>query len=243
MENANKRKNLLNPQERWLNIALAHYKARLYKEALEACTKALQIDSNYVRAHLGKGLIFNNLKRYDEALLAFERVLGLDSVNIKAYYGKGKALYELKRYEEALAVFNQLLELDPQHAEASYDKRKTLLEIGKALYASHQYIEALATCVHATEFAAIDEENCSRGERRTLYQLGSIFYELGGTLFNLKRYEEALTAYEYAIQIKYSPMQACYGKGMILRALHRDEEAKAAFRKSSSYSNAPMASL
>ncbi|BAZ04016.1 tetratricopeptide repeat protein [Calothrix sp. NIES-3974] len=57
----------------------------------------------------------------------------------------------------------------------------------------------------------------------------SQFYEQANTLYDLNRYEDALQAYNKALEMRDNFPQAWYGKGKVLSALKRDREALAAY--------------
>jgi tetratricopeptide (TPR) repeat protein len=61
--------------------------------------------------------------------------------------------------------------------------------------------------------------------------------EEGNALYNLKRYEEALAAYEQAIRLDPNDADAYNGKGIALRNLNRHEEAKQALEKAHQLEN------
>ena len=57
------------------------------------------------------------------------------------------------------------------------------------------------------------------------------YHNKGNILRGLKRYEEAIVAYDHAIRLNPNFAVAHYGKGAALRDLGRSKEADSAFEK------------
>ncbi len=117
---------------------------KLYKEALDALEKALQINPN-------------NAKIYTDLSQAYEQALHIDSDNAKILAHKSKAVWTLVRqgkelhcrecYIEAIAAFDQALQIDPSNATILYEKDqafRSLVRAGKNLYDQERYAEAIA---------------------------------------------------------------------------------------------------
>jgi len=68
----------------WLKKAHEHYKLEQYRDVILACNQALQIDSAFDRAHLGRGLAFYKLNNINMALLALNQTI---RCNPKKYKG------------------------------------------------------------------------------------------------------------------------------------------------------------
>ncbi|MEQ8383088.1 MAG: tetratricopeptide repeat-containing serine protease family protein [Coleofasciculus sp. A1-SPW-01] len=133
-----------------------------------------------------------------------------NSISIEELAQRGNRLYRLRRYIESLECFNKIIKINPDYRIAWY-ARGFLLS---------QHLEKLGQGLNSLEEATkIDPDYHTAWHWR-----GVVLYELG-------RYEEALTSFEQAIE-NYSHdayYQAWYGKGQALEALGRHEEALAAF--------------
>ncbi len=86
-----------------------------YRKALDAYSRALDIDPNNAFAWSIKGWTLLNLGRYEEALDAYSRALDINPNNALAWSIKGAALDELGRYEEALDAYSRALDIDPDN--------------------------------------------------------------------------------------------------------------------------------
>lgn len=131
------------PKEQWLEEADSHLKANRFKEALEACEHAIQIDPNNALAYNMKGVALRNLGRPKEALDAFDQAMRLNPKLVAAYCNKGATLNDnLHRYGEALTLFEQALQLDPNDEFAHTGK-------GYALIGLQKFVEAVAAFDHS----------------------------------------------------------------------------------------------
>lgn len=118
-------------------------KLGLYEEALIACEKAIEQDSNYISAWFDKGWILGGqLKCYEEALEAIDKVIELRPDHVVAWVNKGWNLGKLKRYEEALKAIDKATELRPDYADAWYNKGWILDELNRHEEAIKAYDKA-----------------------------------------------------------------------------------------------------
>ena len=135
-----------------------------------------------------------------------------NSISIEELAQRGNRLYRLRRYIESLECFNQIIKINPDYRIAWY-ARGFLLS---------QHLEKLDQGLNSLEEATkIDPDYHTAWHWR-----GVVLYELG-------RYEEALTSFEQAIKIYRhgAYYQAWYGKGQALEALERHEEALKSFNR------------
>jgi tetratricopeptide (TPR) repeat protein len=169
-----------------------------YLDALISYKQATRLQPDFIEAYIAQCEPFTQLKRYKDALTLSEQAIRLDPNNILAYKKKGNALDNLKQYEEALTAYEQALHLDPNDALA-YKKK------GNALCRLKRYEEALTAYEQALRLDPNDEF-ADDGKQ---YVLGLLkkkenalaYKKKGDTLFKLKRYEEALTAFEQALRL------------------------------------------
>ena len=153
---------------------------------------------------LDEGIKYRKAKQYEKALVAFERALRLDRKYARAYRNKGDALYELERYTEALNAYTLALDLDPTSVRTHENMANTLYHLGQ-----HN--------------ASLDAYNCAF--QRTSTPTSQLWRGKGDALFYLKRYTEALQAYEQAIRLEPGSADVHYNKGNALLCLERYQEA------------------
>ncbi len=153
---------------------------------------------------LDEGIKYRKAKQYEKALVAFERALRLDCNYARAQRNKGDTLYELERYTEALNAYTLALDLDPTSVRTHENMANTLYHLGQ-----HN--------------ASLDAYNCAFQLMST--PTSQLWRGKGDALFYLKRYEEALQAYEQAIRLEPGSADVHYNKGNALLCLERYQEA------------------
>jgi tetratricopeptide (TPR) repeat protein len=121
-------------KEQWLDEGYVHFTAQRFKEAVTACSFALELDSTYALAFYYRGYVYYHLKEYQKALADFDYALALNSSNAIAYYNRGNVYRDLKRYHQAIQDYDHALELEPNLSDArasrgvSIDERMSRME-------------------------------------------------------------------------------------------------------------------
>jgi TolB-like protein/DNA-binding winged helix-turn-helix (wHTH) protein len=100
-----------------LAACLAFHEWR-WAEAGREFERAIEVNPNYVTAHLWRGLYLGNLGRFEEDVAERTRGLGLDPLNLAANAGLGDALGRSGRLEDAKRQLQKTLDLDPDFAQA-----------------------------------------------------------------------------------------------------------------------------
>lgn len=145
-----------------------------------------------------------NFRRQIEAAM-------LNPRDADAHYQLGLIYQQRRQYDEAAASFRRSIEIYPQEADAH-------LQLGRALRAQGNNGEALR---HFEEAVRLDK-NVGRQEG---------WRDLGATLVDLNRIDEALPALErYTNQRSYDP-EGLFAYGAALRGAGRIDEARQAFQQ------------
>jgi tetratricopeptide (TPR) repeat protein len=99
---------------------------RLYDQAVEAYSKAIELRPFYADAHVGLGDARAAKGEIDAAIAAYQKALTFNPLNPRVHMSLGKIYYgEKGLYYEAVSAYKRAIELDP----ASVDARMGLGEV------------------------------------------------------------------------------------------------------------------
>jgi tetratricopeptide (TPR) repeat protein len=115
---------------------------RLYDQAAQAYTAALEIWPDYAEARVGLGDARQAKGQFDEAIEEYRKALAVEPTNARVYLGMGKIYYNEKQlYHEAVAAYQQAITLDPKLLDAH-------LSLGELYEEKGLYEEAVARYSH-----------------------------------------------------------------------------------------------
>ena len=101
-----------------------------YKGAIDAYTKAVELDPKHINALLQRAFCNNAQGNYDACVADYTAILANRPDHKFSHLSRGTAYYKLKKYKEALADFNRVIELDPENQEAYNNRGKVKKETG-----------------------------------------------------------------------------------------------------------------
>ena len=87
----------------WSDMGNALYGSKMFGEAINAYSKAIELDPEHALAYFGRGLAYAELKIYDKAAKDFGKAIELDPAYALAYFGRGGAYIRLNRIREGCA--------------------------------------------------------------------------------------------------------------------------------------------
>lgn len=111
---------MIRGSKEWLiKIAIKYYKAKLFKETIEACEKALALDLGYITPYYGIGKSLIGLHKYQEALGVYNKALAIKETK-ELYTQRGMLYSILKQYACASNDHYRALALDPDMKKYKY---------------------------------------------------------------------------------------------------------------------------
>ncbi|MBR3460284.1 MAG: tetratricopeptide repeat protein [Clostridia bacterium] len=198
-----------------------------HDEALIERRKAVDIEPNNPRCHHDLGTTLYNLQRYDEALEEEQKAIELSPTNAKYHYWRGSMLMKIERYEEALFEAEKAIEFAPNN-----DKYLCFasLVLEKLIYNHY------SSSSKSGDFNVCNEKHSNDGKQIEL-ELGDAekYYDSGLKLWNLRKYNEALKAFEKAEKLADESTRYYNGLGFYLNSLEHDDEAIDNFERASKY--------
>ncbi len=160
-------------------------KQKAYYKALLALEQARQASPNDVGYLAQTGDLLFRLRRFEQALTMYEQASTLQTDESIYYECQGRILVYLERYEDALAAYKQALRVSPRiryYEQAG----KLLLQLGD--------YQGMLTLYDEMELISIGDPHQFRQSTPALLA------SKGQALFQLERYDEALTCYQDAIK-------------------------------------------
>ena len=167
-----------------LDLAIFYYK------------KANKINPQNTSVYHGLGQIFFNLSQWEDAVNIYRKGLKLDPNSDRLNYNLAEALVQLEQWEDAIIAYQQTLNINPNLAQIH---RK----LGDAFYyrASRDRKQILAHYLQLIEDNPHNIQNYHQAlelEPRN----AELYLKLGNCLVFNQKLDEAIVAYQTALQIK-----------------------------------------
>ncbi len=109
-------------------IGRVFYEKRMYEEAINQFSEAIQLDSRLVEAYLGLGLTYTAIGLLDEAIHIYRKCLALQPEYADVHCRLGQAYRKKTLLSEAIIEFQKAIDLNPRYEEAYYYLSLTSLE-------------------------------------------------------------------------------------------------------------------
>jgi Tfp pilus assembly protein PilF len=180
--------------------------------AAAACSTAQSVPDVQrlqARAAFERGLKHFEAREAPQALAALREAVGLDPTSAIYRDVLGLIFSQLQRPDLARDEFRQAVALDPQLGDAHF-------HLGVSLAESMEWAEAVAAYRKALSLPSL-----------TVLDLAH--QNLGLALYHLRQYAEAEQELRFAITISREMQAAYYHLGLVLTAMGRLAEARAAF--------------
>lgn len=162
-----------------------------YEEAIKNYNKIIEIDSDFFKAWLSKGLALQNLGKNEEAIICYDKCIEMNPRNSWPWNNKGSALISLGKYNEAIRFLDKSIEIAPKNSLAWSNKGAALRYLGKF----EDAIECFDKCI---ELRPRDSFNWA---------------EKGQALLCLYKYGDAVRSFNQAINLSPDNSFALLGKG------------------------------
>jgi tetratricopeptide (TPR) repeat protein len=179
---------------------LLYYQAKLmfdgkgYKDAFDACSRAVELNPKYIEAMILKGDCKFALKEYAYAVKEYNDAVKLMSAEkpiYEAYKARAKARFETRDYKNAVNDWNVYLEAFPKEEGALISRGACKIETGDNTGAIADLDEAIK--LNDKNPVSYNYRGVAKGEN--------------------KQFVEALKDFDYAIKLKYN-----YGEAFVNRA-------------------------
>jgi tetratricopeptide (TPR) repeat protein len=164
---------------------------------------------NSAQVHILMGQALDGLGRTPEAITEFQEAVKENPKEPDANFGLGYLHWKSSHLDEAKASFEEELKVDPNHPQA-------LAYLGDIALKNDKPEEAVKY---------FDRVVKQRKDIRIAY------LDMGAALMELKRYSEAQTALQRAVELDPTQPDAHFRLGRLYQAMGENEKAKAEFAK------------
>jgi tetratricopeptide (TPR) repeat protein len=113
------------------------------KEAIEALTKAIELDPRHWMAYMIRGGIFVDLKDYHQGIKDYDKVIELWPKDSYAYVKRGEAYDAMGNSERAIKDYDKAIEADPRSARAYAHRGSVYAALGDAQQAIKDFDKAI----------------------------------------------------------------------------------------------------
>ncbi len=181
---------------------------KMYHEALGMYDAAVAYDPYNSMAWNKLGVAHMRTGRYEDAVDSFEKAIAIDPFSANAWTNMGDSLAMLGRHGEALEAYDRALGINQKDTYALLRKGMSLQESGDSAGAMRIYEDVIL----------LTDQEIRKHPNYAAYN-AELWTNRGDALSRLGRYEEAVTAYETALEINPKFERAESGRTFAMDAI------------------------
>ena len=111
-----------------------------YNNAVDAFSKAIELQPKSAEAYNNRGLAYHNLHQHKRAIEDYNEAIRLKPDYAEAYNNRGNDSYQ---HQRAIADYNEAIRLKPDYAEAYNNRGNTYHKLGQHQRAINDYTKAI----------------------------------------------------------------------------------------------------
>ncbi len=196
----------------------ALYELKKYKYALEILDVCLQKEPQNVNVLYKKGMCYYQQNKIDQCIPLMIQIIEIDEKNAKANKNLGSIYYKQNKYKEAISCFEKVVVSEPFNIELLNVLAVCYEKIGLSEKANDTYriIEKYNPQDPLMELSIAEnkiKQNDFIGARAIYYSTLNrfedkeiIYYYIGNTYYNEKKYDSALIHYNLVYQSNHTPI-------------------------------------
>lgn len=217
----------------------AYYEQGDFNKAIEAYTRALEIEPRFVEAYSNRGMAYYAQGRFDQAIVDYNQALGLSPRDAKARLNRGAVYHRLGQFDLAQADYSQSIASDPAFAAAYSNRGMTLAAQGRFDQALLDYTKALELNPTSADVyinrADIYRKTGTVEQALSDYaraleldpQNAAVYMNRGNLYFSRGDFDKALADYNSAIAINPGQADFYSNRGVLYYGIGRLDEALA----------------
>jgi tetratricopeptide (TPR) repeat protein len=189
------------------SLSACYYSQKNYDPAVLVLCKSLQLDSSNAAAHRRLGDCLYALEKYPEACVSYENAKSYGDTSAILINNLGWSFYKCQQYDSATFYLRWLVNDEPK----DWERRMNLAGV---LFKTSKFKEA------ETEFQICSDLL----EKNVVPNIPDVYTRLGICLHQQKKYDEAITKYKRAIEIKPDFSLAFYNLAVTLDVLDKNKK-------------------
>ena len=230
-----------------LLLADAFRESGQYERSIEQLDRLIERDPKSAIYRFKRGMAYFAWQNFDTAREQFLKAYSLDPSYQRAYFYAGRVSFEQKDYAAAMKIFRQVLDEEPAEGEYRYYLGYALEKNGNLTQALEEYnnVERFSPKygevqpdLYYRRGRILQMEGNYRAAKQDLIRvlqndpkhLGALL-GLGDTLFDERKYADAISLYEKALLIRDELPRAHYQVGRAYAYLNRRTEAVKALER------------
>ncbi len=203
--------------------AKTYIEMKIYNLALKDFDKAGMILPDDVRLRLGRGFVFEAMKRFSEALVEYHKALEIDPLNSDTIHSIINVYYGMENLTELVEFCDDILNLDPGYIYVMCEKANAMISLGYAeeavkfieeseIYVTeyrHNYISKRAIIYHKAGYYKKSNEDLKYANSNILFE-GAYNSMFGMNYFFMEKYKEAEEYFDIVIRDKWDADYTTY---------------------------------
>lgn len=213
------------------------------EKAIDDCTRAIELKSDYKEAYYNRGNEYENLKQWDKAIADYTKAIEIDPDYETAYSNRGNSYGNLGQWNKAKADYSKAIEIDPGYKVAyvnlgaAYGNLgqwdKAIAEYSKAIGLDPDYKEVYLDRGFA--FGRLGQPDKALDDYSKAIEIDpnnkESYFTRGNEYLNLKQWDKAISDYTKAIGIDPGYEAAYSNRGIAYGNLKQWDKAIEDFTK------------
>lgn len=176
------------------------YEAGRFTEAITFFEKALEVNSKDAEAYYSIGECYA-LEDNEKAIKAYQQAIKINPKHAAAYWGLGLCYGAMKNYQQSINNYKEAIRIDPRNADTHFGLGDSYAALGQSSEATSAYSKAAMMYKLQGQYdGAIESFKAAIQTANTKKQIARINIDLGTLFTQLRRFEEAIEVYQYAIK-------------------------------------------
>ncbi|SFK95403.1 Tfp pilus assembly protein PilF [Nitrosomonas aestuarii] len=239
-----KQKADLETAESYLNRSKAFIQHQnQYDQALLAFNAAIEIDSDYVEAYIGRGYLFQLNGQHEQAIADYSKALSIQPQAAAVLVNRGETYIKTGQYDKAIFDTTKAIEITPYHWGAylnrgfAYDAKgqyvQAILDFSKAIEIKPDF--AIAYTNRGLAYSKDGQYERGLADINKAIELGSqtaIEYGGRGNVYQLTGHiEQAISDYSKALEISPHIFEIYKNRGQAFSKKNQYDQAISDFNK------------